>query len=372
MVQFVLRRILQAIPTLFGITILTYLLMAAAPGGPVAALTFDPRISVEQRERLAAILGVNDPLPLQYLRWLAGDDWMRWDTDGDGIADGSFLLPLDVNGDGINEPPGERRGVLRGDFGRSFYQRRDALPVIVERIPATLELGIASLVVGLLVGVPIGIVAAVRRGGLFDNGTRILAVVFSAIPVFWLGILLIIFFGSALPALLNQWGLSDSMRPVLPMGGQCGPSISGGCPPVFGRLNYLLLPTFVLATGAIAIYSRYMRASMLDVISQDYIRTAKSKGLSAQQVWFRHGAKNALIPLATFLGPAIAGVLGGAPITERIFSWPGLGRLGVEAVLQQDYPVVMGIVIVVAVTTIIGYILSDILYALIDPRIRFN
>ena len=134
----------------------------------------------------------------------------------------------------------------------------------------------------------------------------------------------------------------------------------------------MILPTFVLATGAIAVYSRYMRASMLDVMGQDYMRTAEAKGLSGRSVWFRHGARNALIPLATFLGPAITGLLGGAAITETIFSWPGLGRFAVEAVKAQDYPVVMTVVIIGAVATIFGYILSDVLYALIDPRIRFD
>lgn len=358
MVKYTIRRLIQAIPTFFGITIFSYLLMSLAPGGPVAALTFDPRISPQERARVAARLGVNDPLPIQYLRWLIGDDWMRWDADGDGIADHAFLLPLDADGDGEPEPPGTRLGILRGDFGRSFFARRPVSDIIGERIPATLELGLASLFFGVVIGVPIGILAAVRRGGTFDSATRVMAVLFNAVPVFWLGLILILIFGSWLG--------------VLPMGSRCPMTLSGGCPPVYERLQYLLLPTFVLATGGIAGYSRYMRASMLDVINQDYIRTAKAKGLSARQVWFKHGARNALIPLATFLGPAITGLLSGAAITERIFSWPGLGRLAVDAVGQLDYPVVMAVVIISAVATILGYILSDIMYALIDPRIRFS
>jgi len=185
-----------------------------------------------------------------------------------------------------------------------------------------------------------------------------MAVIFNAVPVFWLGLILILIFGSFLK--------------VLPMGGRCPPVLTGGCPPIYGRLQYLILPTFILATGGVAVFSRYMRASMLDVIGQDYIRTAKAKGLSSQQVWFKHGARNALIPIATFIGPAIAGLLGGAPITETIFSWPGLGQIGVSSVVQQDYPLVMAVVIITAFATILGFILSDILYALIDPRIRFS
>ncbi len=358
MFKYIIRRLLQAIPTFFGITILSFLLMTAAPGGPVAALTQDPRITPEQRQLLALRLGVNDPWPIQYLRWLAGDDWMRWDSDGDGISDQAFLIPLDADGDGNPEPPGDRLGILRGDFGRSYFYRRAVNTMIGERIAATLELGFAALLLGMIVGVPVGILAAVRRGGVFDNVTRIVAVIFNAIPVFWLGLILLLIFGSQLH--------------LLPMGGRCPPTLTGGCPPIWGRLDYLILPTFVLATGAIAVYSRYMRASMLDVMSQDYMRTALAKGLSGRTVWFKHGARNALIPLATFLGPALTGLLSGAAITETIFSWPGLGRLGVGAVTSQDYPVVMAVVIISAIATIFGYILSDILYAVIDPRIRFD
>lgn len=364
MIKYIIRRLIQAIPTLIGITILSYLLMSLAPGGPARALTFgNQRVPPQEVARLEARLGLSDPIIIQYLRWLLGDDWMRWDTNGDKIADASFLLPLDADGDGEAEPPGDRRGIVRGDFGRSFFERRPVLAIINDRIPATLELGVASLLVGLIIGLPIGIIAAVRKGGAFDNFTRIMAVVFNALPVFWLGLILILIFGVLLK---NPEG-----GPLLPMGGRC-PTTLGGCPPLVERLQFLILPTFVLATGGIAGYSRYMRASMLDVINQDYIRTARSKGLNERQVWFKHGARNALIPLATFLGPSITGLLSGAAITETIFSWPGLGRTAVSSVTQQDYPVVMAVVIIAAIATVLGYILSDILYALIDPRIRFS
>jgi ABC-type dipeptide/oligopeptide/nickel transport system permease component len=358
MIRYIIRRLIQAIPTFFGITLLSYLLMLGAPGGPTAALTFNPRMSPAERMAVAARLGVNDPFPIQYLRWLAGDDWMRWDTDEDGIADHSFLIPLDADGDGVNDPPGVQRGILRGDFGTSFFQKRSVTKAITELAPATLELGIAALILGVAVGVPLGIMAAVKRGSWFDNITRIIAGFLTSVPIFWLGLILILIFGSQLK--------------ILPMGGRCPTTVIGGCPPLYERLNYLILPTFVLATGTIAGFSRYMRASMLEIIGQDYVRTARAKGLSPRTVWFKHGARNALIPLATFLGPALTGVLGGAVITETIFSWPGLGRLGVSSVTAQDYPVVMAIVILGAVATILGYLLSDILYGLIDPRIRFT
>ncbi|RMF78539.1 MAG: ABC transporter permease [Chloroflexi bacterium] len=359
MIKYTIRRLIQAVPILFGISILSFLLMTASPGGPTAALTLSPNMSARQREAVAQRLGVNDPVPVQYLRWLTGDDWMRRDTDGDGIADTSIILPLDADGDGEAEPPGNRKGVLRGDFGNSFFSNRPVIEQIKDRIPATLELGVSSLIVGLLFGVPIGIISAVGRGGIFDNVSRVGAVIFNAVPVFWLGLILILVFGS--------------MLDLLPMGNRC-PNRIGACPPLYDpiRIKHLILPTFTLATGLIAVYSRYMRAAMLDVINEDYMRTAKAKGLSNRAIWFKHGARNAFIPLATFLGPALAGLLSGAVVTERIFAWPGMGRLAVDAVVAQDFPVVMATVIFGAIATILGYLLSDILYAWIDPRIRLH
>jgi peptide/nickel transport system permease protein len=348
MVKYTLRRLIQAIPTFFGITLLSYMLMAVAPGGPETILVADPRLSAAQRESLAQRLGLRDPWPIQYVRWLIGNDWQLYDLDGDGEVD----------------DPGQRRGILRGDFGYSLFSKRPVTELIGERVGPTLELGLAALFLSVLVGLPIGIIAAVRRGGAFDALSRIMAGIFNAIPVFWFGLVLILIFGS--------WLKNADGGPLLPMGNRCPISISGECPPVYGRLNHMLLPVIVLAAGGVAVFSRFMRASMLDIISQDYVRTAKAKGLTQKNVWFTHAARNALIPIATFLGPAIAGVLSGAAITEKIFSWPGLGQMGVNSVIQQDYPVVMAIVIIAAVGTILGYILSDIMYAMIDPRIRFS
>ena len=343
MFRYIIRRLIQAIPTLFGITLLSFLIMSAAPGGPAALLSFGPNTSPEQRERIARQMGANDPWLLQYVHWLIGDDWRQRDIDGDGEPD----------------MWGQRQGILRGDFGESFFRsRREVIDLIGEFILPTVELTASALLVGLFLGIPIGILAAINRGGWFDNTTRVFAVIFNAIPNFWLGLILILVFGSWL-----GW---------LPLSGRCKPVVIGGCPPIYERLEYLVLPTFTLGTVFIAIYSRYMRTSMLDVIGQDYIRTAHAKGLSGRQVWFRHGMRNALIPIATFLGPAITGLLGGAVLTETIFSWPGLGRQALQAVNQQDFPFVMAIVVLGAVATILGYILSDILYALIDPRIRFS
>jgi len=358
MFKYILRRLVQAVPTFFGITILAYLLMSLTPGGPLGALTFgNPRMTPDQQERIAIRLGVNDPVPVQYLRWLLGDDWMRWDSTGDGIADHAFLIALDADGDGEPEPPGDRKGILRGDFGTSFFNNRPVIDVLVERLPATLELSVISLVVGTVLGILIGILAAVNRGGVFDNFSRVMAVIFNAVPNFWLGLLMLLLFAVTLD--------------VLPLGDRCKTTLDPSCPPLQERLQYVILPVIILSVGPIAGFSRFMRASMLEVVSQDYIRTARAKGVPEKRVWFTHGMRNALIPIATFLGPALTGLLGGAVVTETVFNYPGVGRTVVQAFTQRDYPVVMAVTIYAAIATILGYLLSDILYAVIDPRIRY-
>ncbi len=360
MIKYIIRRLIQSIPTFFGITLLSYLLLWLAPGSVVERLYLAPDIKAETRERLAAQLGINDPFHIQYLRWLVGDDWLRWDSDGDGVADGAFelLTPLDEDGDGKPEPPGDNYGILRGDFGRSFVKKQPVLDVLLANLPATLELGIAALVTSLVIGIPVGVMSAVTRGRLFDNVSRVMAVIFDAIPNFWLCYILIFIFGVALK--------------IVPIGGRCVPNLYGVCPPLFERLIYLLVPTIAFAAGFVALFSRYVRTSTLEVLSQDYIRTARAKGLAPQIVNFRHAMRNAMIPVATLLGPIITNVWAGAIVIETVVAWPGLGRIAFTSAIQQDYPVVMGIVIFASLGTILGFLLSDILYVLIDPRIRID
>jgi len=351
--RYILRRLIQAIPTLLGITILAFLIMSAAPGGPAAAMTFDPKVPAKQREAMQEKLGFNDPLPVQYLRWLLGERPIQ--VAGVTLWAGREIPIFDRLGNEIGSEPGTSGGIIRLDFGRSLFYKRPVVDMLKERAGATVQLGALALAIGFTIGIPVGILSAVRRGGTFDNVSRVLAVVFNAVPVFWLGLMLILVFGKWLE--------------VLPMGNQC-PLTIRGCTSLQDRVNHLILPVFTLGTGWIAVLSRYMRTSTLDVMSQDYFRTAQAKGLPDRQVWFVHATRNALIPIATILGPAIPNLLSGAVITETIFSWPGLGRLSFEAVIQQDYPMVMAVVLLSGVITIVGYLLSDILYALIDPRIR--
>lgn len=358
MYKFILRRLIQSIPTFFGITILAYLLMSLTPGGPVAALAFNaggrnPDVYAE----IEARLGVNDPLPLQYLRWLTGDDWLRWGDDGNGNATNCFLITCDEDGDGINDhPAGDRKGIIRGDFGRSFANNRAVEDILSERVIPTLELSVMALIVSQILGIIVGVVSAVQKGKLFDNLARVFAVIVNAIPNFWLGLLLLYFLAFELD--------------VFPLGGRCETTLDASCPPLWERLEYVVLPIFILAAGGVAGTSRFMRATMLDVVNQDYIRTARSKGLSSQRIWFGHALRNAMIPVIVGIGPAITGLLGGAVITETVFNYPGLGLTVVNAFTQRDYPIVMAVTIYAALATIIGFLISDILLAVVDPRIR--
>lgn len=342
MLLFITRRLLQAIPTFLGITLLSYFILVLAPGDPVSLLSFDPSMSMADRERLAERLGVDDPWFVQYVRWLIGDDYLWFDTDGDGVAD----------------ERGTNYGILRGDFGKSFQYREAPLKLIAERLPATIELNIVVLLVSLTFGITIGVLSAIWRGGWFDSGSRVLAVIGNSIPDFWMSFILILVFGAPL-------------LDLLPMGGRCAPT-RGGCPPFYARLDYIVLPMVVLALGGIAGWSRFMRAAMLETINSDYIRTARAKGLTSRLIWFKHGLRNALVSMATFLGPTFTSLLGGAVTIETIFAWPGVGRLLLEAVGSQDYPLVMASVVIGSLLTILAYLLSDILYAVFDPRIRLS
>ena len=349
MYRYIIRRLIQAVPTLFGVSILSFLIMSAAPGGPTRALAMDPTVDVDEVENMEELMGLNDPWHMQYLYWLIGDDWVKREIDGEVYW-------------------GDRQGVLRGDFGVSFApgsSNRKVMDLIGELILPTLELTMAAFLVGIVFGLPIGIFAAIGRGGVFDNVTRVAAVIFNAIPNFYLGLILILVFALGLDWVPPYGRCPEPSEMQIMMG-------ETGCPPIYERLEFLILPTFTLGTVFIAGYSRFMRASMLDVVAQDYMRTARSKGLSSRIIWFRHGARNALIPIATFLGPTILGLIGGSVVTEQVFSWPGLGKRTLQAVGQFDYSFIMATVMIGAVATILGYILSDILYALIDPRIRFR
>lgn len=328
MTTYIFRRILQAIPTIIGVTLITFILIRAAPGDPVQILTFSPGMKAEDRERLRHELCLDRPWATQYLIWVFGD----WTGECN------------------------QRGLIRGDFGDSFFARRPVLEMYTERIPATLQLTSYALLIGGALGLVMGIISAIYRASAIDNLSRFFSVVFDALPPFWFGILLIMYF-----SVERGW---------FPVGGQLPLNVDN--PTIMDRVRHLVLPSIVLGVSWIALMSRYMRAETLEVMGQDYIRTAHAKGLNKRTVYFKHAARNALIPIVTILGPAITSLVGGAVVVERIFSWPGIGRLVIDSVSRRDFPVIMASTIIGAVLVIVGNLFSDILLVMVDPRIRLN
>lgn len=336
----VVKRLLQGIPTFFGITVIAFLIMLSAPGDPIQLITFAPRRDTASIESMRRTLGLDQPPLTQYLYWLIGNDWAQVNTTAEG------------------EPVyGTRMGLLRGDLGNSIAYKQPVLKLISERVAATLLLTVTALVIGYAVGITLGVLAAVYHKTWVDGIIRLITVVGNAVPAFWLGLLLIIVFSTNL-GLLPAGGMRDIT--------------SRGPQPLSDLIIHMILPVFVLSLSTIAFISRFMRTELLEVLTQDYIRTARSKGLRQQVVWWKHASRNALIPIATFIGPAIGTLLSGAVIIEQVFDWPGMGRLVVNAVFARDYPLVMGSIVIASAMFIAGLILSDIFYGLLDPRIRFR
>jgi peptide/nickel transport system permease protein len=354
MLRYLIRRLLQAIPTLIGISILSFVLVSAVPGDPILTRTFNPDITENTRETLRRQLGLDQSPFIQYIRWLTGISL----RPGDAVAEFTnaetscryvSLLRWTICDTG--------RGVVRGDLGTSLDTKQPVLERLLERAPATLELGVASLVLALAIGVPLGLLAAVYRGSPYDYFLRTLASIAQSLPPFWTALLLILLFSTVLGLFPSAGRQSDSLTQEFDL---------------TDRLWHMTLPSLALALPGLAALSRIMRTETLEVLGADYVRTAKSKGLAPSRVWFVHAFRNSLVPLMTVLGPAIVGVLGGAVITEVVFAWPGMGRLTVNAVLQKDFPLVLGSGIVFAVLTIVGNLLSDLLYAVVDPRVRLS
>lgn len=343
MTAYILRRLLQGVPTFFGVTIIAFLLMLSAPGDPIAMITFNPtRADPAVTERLRRKLGLDQPPLVQYAYWLVGNDWARVDMDGDGIGD-SY---------------GERRGLLRGDLGQSLKHRRPVGELLAEKIPATLLLTFSALIVGYGMGIFLGVLAAIYHKSWVDQLVRIISVIGNAVPQFWLGLILIIILSVDLD--------------ILPMSGMRDITRRDGGFDISETARHMIMPVSVLSLWTIAFISRFTRTGLLEVMEHDFVRTARSKGLTNRRVWWIHALPNALIPVVTFIGPALGTLLAGAVIIEKVFSWPGMGRLVVDGVFNRDYPLVMGTVVVASVMFILGLLISDILYALIDPRIRFE
>jgi peptide/nickel transport system permease protein len=312
-----MRRLLQAVPTLLIISLVIFGILHLAPGGPLAVYASAPNVDQATLERIEDRLGLNDPVPVQYLKWL--------------------------------------RGMVTGDWGLSYKFGRPALEVISERLRASVLLVGTSLLFSLALSVPFGLYSALAKNKITRNLTSVIAMLGVSIPTFWLGLVILLVFSAKLR--------------LIPSGGMY---TLGGPNDLGDLLAHLLPPALVLATLPIAGWSRYIRSGMLEVINQDFIRTAHSKGLSERTVIFRHALKNALLPLITLVGLQAGRLIGGAVITEQVFAWPGVGRLLTESLVHRDYPVLMASFIMMAVLVIIGNLAADLMYALADPRIRLE
>jgi peptide/nickel transport system permease protein len=344
MTRYVIRRILQAVPLLFFISLILFGLMRTA-SDPLATMGGRRNPRPEDRERLARQLGLDQPLPIQYLYWLVGNDWTRIDVDGDGVA----------------ETPGQQKGILRGELGTSLVSRgKQAWDVIWERVPNTLLLMIPAEIVIIVFSLVVGVFSALRQYTLADTLITAVSNIGYSIPIFFIALLSMYIFGVK----FKEWGL-----PYLPTVGMFDPKL-GKTPSQVGL--HMVLPIFSIAFISIAGYSRYVRSQMLETISQDYIRTARAKGLQERAVVFVHALKNAALPLVTIIGLDIPLLLAGALVTETIFAWPGMGRLFVDHVSRGDTPVVMGILMLVSVAVVFFQLLTDIIYAWLDPRIRYD
>lgn len=311
------------IPLILGITIITFLVIHLAPGTPTDIQTeMNPKVSQEARERLKRIYGLDKPLYKQYLDWL--------------------------------------NRLIHFDFGNSFSDGRPVTEKILQALPITILINSLSLLIIFFVALPIGVLSAAKQYSLFDKATTVFVFIGFSVPAFWLALLLMIFFGIRL-----NW---------LPISGI--KSLHLVNPTLINRIldytGHLILPVFVSAFGGLAGLSRYTRSNMLEVIRQDYIRTARAKGLSERVVIYKHALKNAMMPVITILGLAVPGLIGGSVIFESIFSIPGMGRLFYDSVMARDYPLIMGILFFGAILTLLGNFLADISYALVDPRISYK
>jgi dipeptide transport system permease protein len=333
MVRFFFGRLAILIPTFIGVSIIAFAFIRLLPGDPVALLSGERVMSPERHAEISAQLGLDRPIVIQYLDYL-------W-------------------------------GVLQGDFGTSISTKQPVLTQFMDLFPATLELSFCAIVFAVLLGIPAGVFAAIKRGSLWDQTIMGTALIGFSMPIFWWGLLLIILFSGIL-----QWtpvsGRISLMFFFPPVTGfMLIDSLLSGQPGAFkSAVSHLILPTIVLGTIPLAVIARQTRSAMLEVLSEDYVRTARAKGLSAFRVVGVHALRNAMIPVVTTIGLQVGVMLAGAILTESIFSWPGIGKWMVDSVFRRDYPVIQGGLLIIAGIIMLANLLVDLLYGLINPRIR--
>jgi peptide/nickel transport system permease protein len=325
MTTYILRRILQAIPIMFLLSVFLFGVVRLMPGGPLAQAERNPNVTPEQLAALRTRLGLDQPLPVQYVKWI-------------------------------------KAFVLEGDWGYSIKFRRPVAEMIWERVPATLLLFGVGFVVMLLFAIPIGVYSAIKPYSVFDNIITTFSFAGQSVPVYWLGLVLIVVF------YLNVQSPFGA-GPLFPAGGMYTIGREGD---FLDLLWHLALPIAAMSFSWIAWYSRFLRSSMRDTLNEDYIRTARAKGLSLRMVHFRHALRNALLPLVTLIALDLPTVFGGAVFIETIFAWPGMGRLFWDAAKGRDYPILLAVMMIYAALTLLFNLIADIVYGFLDPRIRYD
>jgi peptide/nickel transport system permease protein len=325
MTTYIVRRLLQAIPILFLLSVFLFGVVRLMPGGPLAQAERNPNVTPEQLAALRLRLGLDQPLPVQYVKWI-------------------------------------KAFALEGDWGYSIKFRRPVSEMISERVPATLILFGVGFVVMLLFAIPLGVYSAIKPYSAFDNIITTLSFAGQSVPVYWLGLILIVIFYLNIP---NPFGEG----PMFPAGGMYTVGREGD---LLDLLWHLVLPIAAMSFSWIAWYSRFLRSSMRDTLNEDYIRTARAKGLSLRMVHFRHALRNALLPLVTLIALDLPTVFGGAVFIETIFAWPGMGRLFWDAAKGRDYPILLAVMMIYAALTLLFNLIADIVYGFLDPRIRYD
>lgn len=322
MTKYLIRRLILMIPLLIGISFMIYALLNIVPGSPADQFEANPSLRPEDRERILDNLGLNDPWYLRYFTWISN--------------------------------------VVQGDLGNSYTNFVPVWVTLKAALPNTLILSVTALLFALILSIPIGIVSAVKRNSLFDRTATIASTAFFSVPSIWLGLLLIILFAVK----FQEWGFYS-----FPTGGTRSFRGDTG---LLDRVEHLILPAFALGIVQLAVWTRYIRASMLEVIRQDYVRTAQSKGMKERAVLMSHAFRNAILPLVTLVGLTIPDLFGGALIIENVFAYPGIGQVTVTSLTQSDYSVAMGAIMMLAFLTVVGNLIADVMYGVLDPRVRLD